>query len=185
MRRRIRLAACALLLSTAGATAPTPACAGDLLVGVLAHNADLGITVKPVEGGADVQLGYRTLPIPWLHWGDFRAHVIGEANLSGGVDFAAAGLSYRVHLGRGFYIAPGIGGAVQDGDAHQYQVRPDRLSLGSRVLFEPELTAGWRVTDRVSVEAIYDHLSHGQLAGAQNPGVDNIGVRLAWRLGPT
>ncbi len=164
--------------------AAAPARAGDVLVGVLAHNADLGITVCCAEGGtADVQVGYRTLAIPWLHWGDFRAHVIGEANLSGGVDFAAAGLSYRVHLGRDFYIAPGIGGAVQDGDTQQYQVRPDRLSLGSRLLFEPELTAGWHATDRMSVEFIYDHLSHGQLAGAQNPGVDNIGVRLAWRLG--
>jgi hypothetical protein len=178
--RRTAAAAATLALALAAAA---PARAGDVLFGVLAHNADLGITVKPVEGGADVQVGYRTLQIPWLHWGDFRAHVIGEANTAGGVDFAAAGLSIRAHLGRDFYIAPGIGGAVQDGDAHQYQVRPDRLSLGSRVLFEPELTAGWHVTDRLSVEAIYDHLSHGQLAGAQNPGVDNVGVRLAWRLG--
>ena len=72
---------------------------------------------------------------------------------------------------------------MQDGDTHPFQVRPDRLSLGLRLLFEPELTAGWHVTDRPSVEAIYDHLSHGQFAGAQNPGVDNVGVRLAWRLG--
>ena len=177
--RRLLAAGAALVALAACA----PAHAGDILVGVLAHNADLGITVHPAEGGADVQLGYRTLQIPWLHWGDFRAHVIGEANLSGGVDFAAAGLSYRVHILRDFYIAPGIGGAVQDGDTHQFQLRPDRLSLGSRLLFEPELTAGWHVTDRLSVEAIYDHLSHGQLAGAQNPGVDNVGVRLAWRLG--
>lgn len=178
--RRSTAALAAALLATLSAA---PARAGDLLAGVLAHNADLGITVHPVEGGADVQVGYRTLQISWLHWGDFRAHVIGEANLSGGVDFAAAGLSYRVHLGRDFYIAPGIGGAVQDGDTHQFQVRPDRLSLGSRLLFEPELTAGWHATDRLAVEFIYDHLSHGQLAGAQNPGVDNIGVRMAWRLG--
>ena len=178
--RRLSAALAAALLAAAAA----PAQAGDVLLGVLAHNADLGITVRPVEGGtADVQFGYRTLPIPWLHWGDFRAHVIGEANLSGGVDFAAAGLSYRFHMGRDVYIAPGIGGAVQDGDSHQFQVRPDRLSLGSRLLFEPELTVGWHATDRLAVEFIYDHLSHGQLAGAQNPGVDNVGVRLAWRLG--
>ena len=159
--------------------------AGDLLAGLYAHNADLGITVCCAEGGTvDAQVGYRTLAIPWLsRLGDIRAHVIGEANLSGGVDFVAAGLSYRLAFARDFYVAPGIGGAVQDGDTHQYQVRPDRLSLGSRLLFEPELTVGWHATDRLSLEFSYNHLSHGQLAGAQNPGVDNIGARLAWRLG--
>ena len=179
-RRLAATAPLALLLFAAA-----PARAGDLFAGVLAHNADLGITVCCAEGGtSDVQFGYRTLPIPWLlRFGDFRAHAFGEANTAGGVDFVAAGLSYRVHIGRDFYIAPGIGGAVQDGDAHQYQVRPDRLSLGSRLLFEPELTIGWHATTRVGVEFVYNHLSHGQLAGAQNPGVDNLGLRLTYRLG--
>ena len=181
MRRRLAAAAAAGAVALASGAAR----AGDLTAGVLAHNADLGITVCCAEGGtADVQLGYRTLPIPWLlRFGDFRAHLFGEANTSGGVDFVAAGLSYRIHLGRDFYVAPGIGGAIQDGDASQFQVRADHLSLGSRVLFEPELTAGWHATERLSVELHYNHLSHGQLAGAQNPGVDNLGVRLAWRLG--
>ena len=73
--RRLFAAAAATLLTLAAAA---PARAGDVLLGVLAHNADLGVTVRPVEGGTvDVQVGYRTLQIPWLHWGDFRAHVIG------------------------------------------------------------------------------------------------------------
>ncbi len=177
-----RIAALALAL---GLLAARPAAAGDVLMGALAHNADLGITVCCAEGGTtDLQIGYRTLPILWLlRFGDFRAHVIGEVNTSGGTDFAAAGVSWRLHIGRDFYIAPGIGGAIQDGGTEQFQVRPDRLSLGSRVLFEPELTAGWHATDRLSVEFHYNHLSHGQLAGPQNPGVDNLGLRLGWRLG--
>ncbi len=179
----MRRAAAAALAVTA--LASTPARAGDVFAGVLVHNADLGITVCCAEGGTvDVQVGYRTLAIPWLRrFGDIRAHAFGEANTAGGVDFVAAGLSYRVSFLRDFYVAPGIGGAIQDGDDTPFQVRPDRLSLGSRVLFEPELTAGWHATDRMSLELHYNHLSHGQLAGAQNPGVDNLGVRLAWRIG--
>lgn len=182
MRRPLALLLCVLATSAAIAA---PACAGDLFGGVLAHNADLGITVCCAEGGTtDVQFGYRTLAIPALsRLGDIRAHVFGEVNTAGGTDFVAAGLSYRFSFHRDFYIAPGLGAAIQDGGDEQFQARPDRLSLGSRVLFEPELTAGWHATDRLSVELHYNHLSHGQLAGAQNPGVDNLGVRLAWRLG--
>jgi lipid A 3-O-deacylase len=32
------------------------------------------------------------------------------------------------------------------------------------------------------VSARWVHFSHGQLFGKQNPGIDNIGVRLNWRL---
>ena len=173
------LAALALLAAAA------PAHAGDVFGGVLAHNADLGVTTCCSEGGTyDVQFGYRTLAIrPLLRLGDIRAHVFGEANTAGGTNFVAAGLSYRFSFARDFYVAPGLGAAIQDGGTEQFQARPDRLSLGSRVLFEPELTVGWHATDRLSVEFHYNHLSHGQLAGPQNPGVDNIGLRLAWRVG--
>ncbi len=178
MRRAAAVSALALL-------AAAPAQAGDVFGAVLAHNADLGVTTCCTEGGTyDVQVGYRTLAIrPLLPLGDIRAHVFGEANTAGGTSFVAAGLSYRFSFARDFYIAPGLGAAIQDGGTEPFQARPDRLSLGSRVLFEPELTAGWHATDRLSVEFHYNHLSHGQLAGPQNPGVDNIGLRLAWRVG--
>ena len=180
-----RVFAATAALVTAALGTPSQATAGDLLAGVLAHNADLGITTCCSESGTvDVQFGYRTLPIRSLRrFGDIRAHVLGEVNTAGGTNFVAVGLSYRFTFARDFYVAPGLGAAIQDGGTEQFQARPDRLSLGSRVLFEPELTAGWHATDRLSVEFHYNHLSHGQLAGAQNPGVDNLGLRLAYRVG--
>jgi hypothetical protein len=35
----------------------------------------------------------------------------------------------------------------------------------------------------MAVEASYIHLSHAKLAGAQNPGLDEVGVRFIFKLG--
>ena len=53
-----------------------------------------------------------------------------------------------------------------------------KIDFGSRVLFEPELGIGAQLSDRLSVEASWVHMSHGQLAGKENPGIDNLGARL-------
>ena len=37
-------------------------------------------------------------------------------------------------------------------------------------------------SDRISVEGSWVHMSHAQLFGRQNPGMDNIGVRLNLKL---
>ena len=54
----------------------------------------------------------------------------------------------------------------------------DRIAFGSRILFEPEVGVGARINDRLSIEASLVHLSHGQMFGGQNPGIDNIGARI-------
>ncbi len=50
------------------------------------------------------------------------------------------------------------------------------------MLFEPELAVGARLNDRLGVEASWVHMSHAQLFGAENPGIDNLGVRLTLGL---
>jgi hypothetical protein len=50
------------------------------------------------------------------------------------------------------------------------------------VLFEPEIGVGVEVTERMSVEASWVHMSHATLFSGQNPGIDNIGVRLNYRF---
>ena len=52
----------------------------------------------------------------------------------------------------------------------------------SRLLFEPELGLGARINSRMTLEASWVHISHAQLAGRQNPGIDNIGARLTLGL---
>jgi hypothetical protein len=51
------------------------------------------------------------------------------------------------------------------------------------VLFEPEMSLGWRADARWAVELSWIHLSHGQLAGRQNPGLGDLGLRAVYRLG--
>ena len=58
----------------------------------------------------------------------------------------------------------------------------DLLSIGSRILFAPELAIGTQLNERLTIEANWIHFSHGQLFGRQNPGVDNIGLRVNFRL---
>ena len=54
--------------------------------------------------------------------------------------------------------------------------------IGSRILFAPEIGVGAQLTDRVSVEASWVHLSHAQLFSRHNPGMDTIGLRLNYRF---
>lgn len=175
----------ALILAAALIAAPLGgASAQEAFAGAYVHDARLGITVCCYEHGADIELGARTAPIGFLHrLGELRLYGLGSVNTAGGVDFAAVGILVRLHLGRRFYIAPGIGGAVQNGDADQFQRRPNHLDLGSRVLFEPELSLGYTFSRRWAAELSYVHLSHAQLAGPQNPGMDDVGARVVYRFG--
>ena len=170
--------AATLVLSSATAHA------AELFGGVYRHGVSIGVAKCCYESGEDFQIGARTGALPALsRLGDFSLYALGSVNTSGGVDFAAAGLAWRIALGRQLYLRPGIGVAVQNGSAANFQKTPDKLYLGSRVLFEPEAALGWQIAPRWAVEASYVHLSHGWLAGRQNPGLDDLGVRLAYRFG--
>ena len=92
-------------------------------------------------------------------------------------DYAAAGLSARFGLGKQLYVRPGLGLAVHNGSASRF-FRRDRIAFGSRVLFEPELGVGAQLNERLSVEASWVHMSHATIFSGENPGIDNLGVRL-------
>ena len=51
------------------------------------------------------------------------------------------------------------------------------------VLFEPEIAIGTDLSERVSVEASWVHISNARLFNReQNPGIDMMGVRLNWKI---
>jgi len=160
-----------------------PAQATELYAGISAHGVNLGLVRGTYEHGADLVGGIRSAPIARFSRTEVRVHAFGSVNLNGGVDYIATGADLRIPLIRGVYVQPGLGAAVHDGPGDRYQRTPDRLYLGSRVLFEPELTLGVHATRSWSAELAYVHLSHAQLAGPQNPGLDTIGLRLAYRFG--
>ena len=166
-----------LLVAAAALSWPAAAPAAEVFAGLHAHGVKTPLSLNSDrEGGADLSAGIRGGRIAGT---PLQPYAFGSVNLEGGTNFLAAGVSAR--FGDRFYVRPGLGLAIHDGSASKVDL-PDRLALGSRVLFAPELAIGTRVTDRIGVEASWVHFSHAQLAGKQNPGIDNVGVRLNIRL---
>jgi hypothetical protein len=44
------------------------------------------------------------------------------------------------------------------------------------------LGIGYDISDRVTLEASWVHLSQAQLFSRQNPGMDSVGIRVTYRL---
>ncbi|MBO9543257.1 acyloxyacyl hydrolase [Caulobacter sp.] len=182
-----------------------PACAGEVFVGVYKHDVTfignaVGLGAAGREGGADIHLGYRTNRLENLRWlGKPQVHTMVSINTNNTSNFVAAGFDWKIELGQpgGFYFRPGMGLAYTDGKAglppaNAPNLTPEerarrtylyyhRIDFGSEVLFEPELALGYQVSDKVSVELSYTHLSNGQIFHqGKNQGLDDAGVRLVY-----
>ena len=184
-----------------------PALGAELLAGVYAHAVTyigklVGSGAAGREGGADIELGLRSDRIAALSLiGRPQAHAFVSINTDNTSNFVAAGLSWPIALGDRFYLRPGLGLAYTDGKAglppvnapglspvetqrrlHLYNTRID---FGSKVLFEPEIGIGARITERLSVELSWTHISNGEIFHhGKNQGLDDTGVRLVYSLGP-
>ena len=158
------------------ALASTPAAAGELFGGVYLHDVKTPLDKSGIEGGADLMLGYRGGRIAGT---PIQPYAFAAVNSAGETNYAAVGLSAR--FGRRIYVRPGLGLAIHTGSAGDFY-RTDKIAFGSRVLFEPELAVGTQLNDRAGIEASWVHMSHAQLFGRENPGIDNFGVRLNLKL---
>jgi hypothetical protein len=165
---------CAAIVAVAVSTG---AHAGELFGGLYVHDVKTPLDESGLESGIDLSLGYRGGSIGHVWRAQLQSYVFAAANSAGNTNFAAAGISARFPLGRRWYVRPGVGLAIHTGSAGRYY-RTDKIAFGSRVLFEPEIGLGAQVTSRVSIEASWVHMSHAQLAGKENPGLDDLGVRL-------
>ncbi len=159
--------------------AAAPAHAGEVFGGLYVHDVNTPLTKSGVESGVDLQLGYRWDPIGGGRGA--QPYVFAAVNSAGDTNYAAAGVSFK--FGDRIYARPGLGLAVHTGSASNFDKPGNgRIEFGSRILFAPELAIGARISDRASVEASWVHLSHAQVFGKQNPGMDAIGARLNWKL---
>ena len=167
-----------LLASAFALTLPATAHAGEIFGGVYVHDVDTPLTRSGVEGGVDLQLGWRGGRIGKT---PLQPYVFGAINTAGTTSYAAAGLSAK--FGDRVYVRPGLGLAVHSGKTRDFE-DPDngRIDFGSRILLAPEINVGARISDRVTIEASWVHMSHAQLLSRQNPGIDNFGVRLNFAL---
>ena len=165
---------CAALLAGA---APGAAQAAELFGGLHVHDVKTPLDDAGLESGMDVSLGFRGNTIGRLWKGALQPYVFAAVNTAGNTNYGAVGISAKYQLGGGWYFRPGLGIAVHTGSAGKYY-RFDKIAFGSRVLFEPEIGLGAQINSRLSMEASWVHMSHAQLAGRENPGIDNLGVRL-------
>jgi lipid A 3-O-deacylase len=190
----------AVLIAVAASALAAPASGGEAFAGVYAHDVDDGISYGKFEHGAQIVAGVRTTALDELAFiGRPRVHLLAGVNTAGGVDYLAGGFAWRFDLAKHLYLQPGIGVAIHDRrvafpSPDEPGITPaerlkrlddfqNRLDLGSRVLFEPELTLGWKATERLSMELSWIHLSHARLAGHYNPGVADVGLRFSYRYG--
>ena len=166
------------LLTAAGLLAmiPMSASAAEVFGGVYVHDVKLPTNLSGIEGGVDLQVGLRGGRIGNT---PLQPYAFGALNTAGETSYAAAGLSAK--FGKRIFIRPGIGLAIHNGSDDDF-VRTDKIAFGSRILFEPELGIGAQLSDRSTIEASWVHMSHGTLFGGQNPGIDNLGVRLTLGL---
>ena len=174
MSKLLKLAIVSVALSAAAA----PAHAGEVFGGIYAHAVNTPFSLEGGrEQGVDFQLGYRGGRLfPGL---GLQPYVFGALNSAGDTSYAAAGLSWK--FGDKLFVRPGLGLAIHNGSADKFD-RPDRIALGSRILFEPELGIGIRLAPRLTLEASWVHMSHATLFSRQNPGIDNIGARFSLAL---
>lgn len=155
-----------------------PAHADEIFGGIYVHDLNSPLSKSDIEDGFDLHLGWRGEPLTKLK---IEPHAFVSVNSSGDTHYATVGISRK--FGDRIYIRPGAGIAVHTGSAGNFQnTANDKIEFGSRFLFVPELGIGARVNSRLTVEASLVHLSHGQIFGKQNPGLDTIGVRLNYKL---
>jgi hypothetical protein len=167
-------------VAVALAAAASPASAQELFGGVYAHDVDTPLNLRGIEPGVDFQFGLRGARLRGLGFiGSPSPYAFAALNSNGDAHYAAAGISWKI--GGKLYLRPAFGLAVHTGPTHADPLEP-RRSFGSRVLLEPELGVGYQFGRRLSAEASWVHMSHGGLFAEQNPGIDNIGVRLNYRF---
>lgn len=121
-----------------------------------------------------------------------QPYVGGLLNLEGNTSYIGGGLLWRQTLGEKFYTDLSIGAVIHNGTTNiefegGFQELINRLDneieFGSRVLFKPQISMGFRVNKSWAGEVFFEHLSHGGLLGdRRNDGVDNIGAKVAKRF---
>ncbi len=171
----------AFVLFGSASTMPVAVQAQEIYAGTSFHGVDTPFTLETGERGSDMQAGIRSAPLEALDAiGSPSAYLHGQVSLDGNTSLIAVGLSWK--FGDRSYVRPGIGIAVHDDKIPEVGANRKRIDLGSRILFEPEIALGVKISDRTAFELSWVHISHATLLARNNPGMDFIGARLVFGL---
>ena len=145
--------------------------------GVLAHDVSFW-AAGSVERGVALNGEIAFAPSFGVLFGRVRPVLGGSFATHDGTSLVYLDVRFEFTIDR-FFFALGVGPAIHTGEI-QPRVN-GRKALGSRVLFHPSFQFGLQLTPQSRVEAYYEHVSNAYLA-RPNPGLDNIGLRLAHRF---
>jgi lipid A 3-O-deacylase len=167
----------------------------ELNVGVMAHNIKIlnGKNANK-ESGPNIEAELVFDRPHFLRFlGAPRPYLMASINTQGNTSFAGGGLNWRFRFfDDRIRFQPGLGIIGHDGaldnkypisDPRHLQYADENVFLGSRALFRTTLVSEYRFTDRLGVQVLYEHLSHGQILGhGRNQGLDEAGVRLSYKF---
>jgi len=178
--------ACAALLglslgfmASTAAAEPLGGIISEVRFGVLAHDVPIGIATENIESGVDLNaeiLFARWSPKSW----NFRPHLGVQVNTGDDTSQIYAGFTTTHYFpDTRVWGAFSGGGTLHNGETSRFG--KDRKAFGSQVLFRLALEVGVDIGNHASVSLYYDHESNAFLAD-ENPGIDNVGVRLGWKF---
>jgi lipid A 3-O-deacylase len=177
MRYRILQALVALAIG-----APSPVLAQsfvyELRGGVLAHDVPI-VGAGHVEDGVSLNAEVAFRPSLALFGGAIRPVLGGTFSTNQGTSWAYLDARWE-WAGPLFFFGIGVGPSIHTGDSLYYSY-PENKGLGSRVLFHVPLEVGLQFTPENRISVYYEHESNAFLA-YPNPGMDNVGLRLAHRF---
>lgn len=184
-----------LAVTAAAVVAPAATAQVDSVrVGVMQHNICV-IDCKNAdkEDGPNIVGEARFVSPDWLGWaGAPHPYVMASANTQENTSYVAAGLEWDFQVAPGWHVEPGFGYALHDGyirnkfangTPEAAAFSDQHVLLGSRDLFRSSLALTWDMSNDFALQAIYEHLSHGQVLGTgRNQGLDEVGLRAVWKF---
>ncbi len=191
----MRRFALSLTLAVLPAMAAEAGPVDEIRVGVVQHNVCIANCDNAnKEDGPNIsgEIVFNSPDFLSLVWSP-RPYVMGSVNTAGDTSFGGAGLHWNWDFADGWSLEPGVGYVIHDGeltfpfpqgDPRNDPVSAETVFFGSRDLFRTSLSLNRDLGEKWGAQLMYEHLSHGQILGSgRNQGIDNIGVRVLYRLG--
>lgn len=182
-------------VALACAVGAVPAEAVELHAGVMAHNIQITDGKNAgKEDGPNLELQATFGSPAFLSWaGGPRPYVVGSVNTTGATSFGGVGVEWHVPLGEAWSVQPGLGYVIHNGelnlpfpagDPRNTRFNAENVLYGSRDLFRTTVGLSRNLGQASTIQVFYNHLSHGQILGTgRNQGVDQLGVRIGWKMG--
>lgn len=164
-------------------------------VGVMDHNicvTNCKNADKEGSPNAEFQVNFGSPEM--LNWlGSPEPYVMASVSTTGDTSFGGVGLEWRWHVSDHWAVEPGLGYVLHDGEtnnkfpngtAQSQAFADEHILFGSRDLFRTSLGVTYDMDGPWEVQALFEHLSHGQILGkGRNQGTDELGIRIGYRFG--